>query len=173
VTADEHRISVRPFRPEDQFAAQELILAGLEEHWGYLDPTKNPDLDDIASTYADGLFLVAHCGDELVGTGALTREADGTAHIVRMSVAAHARRRGIGTLILCHLCEQARALGHRQILVETTSTWNGAIAFYERHGFQAIGSYDGDTYFVLDLASFPGAAQRAQQTREPCHQPSV
>jgi len=144
-------IVIRPFQPEDQAAAQALILAGLEEHWGYLDPTKNPDLDDIASAYANGVFLVARRGDEVIGTGALIPETDAIARIVRMSVAAHARRRGIGTRILRHLREQAQADGRRQIVLETTSTWADAIAFYERNGFRPIGSWDGDTHFVLDL----------------------
>jgi len=145
-------IVIQPFRPEDQPAAQTLILTGLEEHWGRLDPTKNPDLDDIASAYANATFLVAWQGDALIGTGALIGDVDGVARIVRMSVARHARRRGIGTLILQHLCERARATGHRQIMLETTSTWEDAIAFYERNGFQVIGSHDGDTHFALDLA---------------------
>jgi len=153
MTKDSSGILIRPFRPEDQAAAQGLILDGLVEHWGFLDPTKNPDLDDIASTYADGTFLVAWLGDDLVGTGALVREADGVARIVRMSVATHLRRRGIGTLVLKRLCGEARAAGYAQIVLETTSTWEDAIAFYKRNGFRVIGSRDGDTHFVLDLAA--------------------
>lgn len=156
MTEDSSGILIRPFRPEDQAAARGLILDGLVEHWGFLDPTKNPDLDDIASTYADGTFLVAWSGDELVGTGALVREADGVARIVRMSVATYLRRRGIGTLILKRLCGEAQAAGYSQIVLETTSTWEGAIAFYGRNGFRVIGSRDGDTHFVLALAAPDG-----------------
>jgi GNAT superfamily N-acetyltransferase len=144
-------IVIQAFHPQDQVAAKRLILAGLVEHWGYLDPSKNPDLDDIASTYADATFLIAWRGKELVGTGALVRERDRVARIVRMSVAPHMRRRGIGTAILRRLRQQAQAAGYRQIVLETTSTWVDAIAFYERNGFRAIGSRDGDTHFVLDL----------------------
>ncbi len=144
-------IVVRPFRPTDQTAAQELILSGLAERWGHLDPAKNPDLDDIATAYAAGTFLLAWDGDEIVGTGALIHEAEGMARIVRMSVAAARRRQGIGSLILRHLLAAARAAGYRQVTLETTSTWHDAIAFYERHGFRQIGAWDGDTHFVLDL----------------------
>jgi ribosomal protein S18 acetylase RimI-like enzyme len=144
-------VFIRPFRPQDQAAAKGLILAGLEAHWGCLDPTKNPDLDDITSTYAGATFLLAWQGENVVGTGALVREEEGVGRIVRMSVAASLRRRGIGRLLLERLCEHARAAGYRQLVLETTSTWENAIAFYERHGFQRVGSWDGDTHFVLPL----------------------
>jgi GNAT superfamily N-acetyltransferase len=144
---------IRPFRPEEQAAAQRLIVAGLAEHFGFLDPTANPDLDDIASTYADGTFLLAWREGELVGTGALIHEEEDVGRIVRMSVAPHLRRRGIGTLILEHLFEHARAAGYHQIVLETTATWGGVIAFYQRNGFRPIGSWDCDTHLVLDLNS--------------------
>lgn len=144
-------VVIRPFRPEDQAAAKDLILAGLAAHWGFLDPTRNPDLEDITSTYADATFLLAWQGDEVVGTGALVHEEEGVGRIVRMSVAAHLRRRGIGRLLLKRLCEQARAAGYRRLVLETTSTWEETIAFYERQGFQRVGVWDGDTHFVLPL----------------------
>jgi GNAT superfamily N-acetyltransferase len=153
-----HRSSellVRAFRPEDQAAAKQLILEGMEEHWGYLDSTKNPDLNDIKSSYANGTFLVAWLGEELVGTGALIDEADGVARIVRMSVAKHRQRRGIGTLILQHLCEHARAMGYHHIVLETTSTWGNANAFYQACGFRVTGTSGGDTHFVFELDGAP------------------
>lgn len=145
-------IRVLPLRREDQATARQLILSGLAERWGHLDPTKNPDLDDIATAYADATFLLAWDGDELVGTGALIHEAAEVARIVRMSVAAARRRQGIGSLILRRLLAAARAAGYRQVTLETTSTWHDAIAFYQRHGFRQIGTWDGDTHFILDPA---------------------
>jgi putative acetyltransferase len=144
-------IILRPFEPADQAAARGLILAGLAEHWGTLDPTLNPDLRDIAATYGEAVFFVAVAGSTLVGTGVLIHEAPGVARIVRMSVAASWRRRGIARTILAALCAEARAAGYRQIVLETTATWAGAIAFYQRNGFTITGTHDGDTHFVLDL----------------------
>lgn len=51
-----HRVTnvdaqVGEFHPVDQEAVRSLILAGLGEHWGYIDEGLNPDLRDIASTY--------------------------------------------------------------------------------------------------------------------------
>ena len=44
-------IKILPFQQDDQEAVKELILAGLVEHWGFLDETKNSDLNDIAKSY--------------------------------------------------------------------------------------------------------------------------
>lgn len=146
-------VTIRPFLPEDQGAVKALILAGLEERWGVLDLTKNPDLDDIAVSYGDAAFLTAWLGDRLVGAGALVRETEGVARIVRMSVAKSMRHRGIGRAILRALCDHAKGAGYAKIVLETTSTWEDAITFYERCGFRRIGTWDGDTHFVLDAIS--------------------
>lgn len=145
-------VTVRPFRRQDQPAVRELILAGLEAHWGERDPSKNRDLDDIAATYAEAIFLVASRDGEIVGTGALVPRGDGIAEIVRMSVAAGARRQGIATMLLRELCRHAAAEGRHHIVLETTSTWQDVIQFYLRRGFRITHHQDGDTYFALDLA---------------------
>jgi ribosomal protein S18 acetylase RimI-like enzyme len=68
-----------------------------------------------------------------------------------MSVAPHLRRKGLGTRILQQLIAQAQAVGCRQIVLETTSTWQDVIAFYKGYGFEVVEHRDGDTHFVLDL----------------------
>jgi GNAT superfamily N-acetyltransferase len=143
--------SLVPFRPEDQAAVKQLVLAGLAEHWGKIDPTKNPDLNDIAVTYASADFLVAWSDGRIVGCGALVPQADQIAEIVRMSVAADLRRQGLARRILNQLIEIAREKGCRQVILETTATWSGVIEFYLRCGFHITHYQDGDVYFALDL----------------------
>lgn len=151
----EHR-RIRAFRPEDQEPARTLILRGLAERWGNLDQSKNPDLDNIARHYADGVFLVTEIGGQIVATGALIPETQGVGRIVRMSVARARRRRGVGRQMLYALIEWARVLGYQRLVLETTATWADAIAFYRAHGFRPVGERDGDAHFVLDLAErFP------------------
>jgi GNAT superfamily N-acetyltransferase len=131
-------LTILPFQPEDQAAVKHLILSGLGDHWGKIDPSMNPDLDDISSNYAGATFLVARwqhsrCtrrGDRIVGTGALIPRPDGKAEVVRMSVAVGMRRKGIGRLILDQLVQRARAAGYRQVILETTTTWLEVIEFY-------------------------------------------
>jgi GNAT superfamily N-acetyltransferase len=141
---------IQPFQPEDQAEAKALILEGLGERWGSIDPERNPDLNDIGSAYAGAVFLVGCLGGRIVATGALVPRG-GVAEIVRMSVARDLRRQGIGSALLRRLLEEARAAGLQKIILETTSTWADAIAFYKRHGFRPTHVRGGDTYFALDL----------------------
>ena len=150
-------IILKPFRPEYQAAARQLVLKGLEDHWGVLDPNKNPDLNDIASSYANATFLTAWKDGRLIGTGALIPRGEGLAEIVRMSVADDLRRHGVGRIILQALCRKAAGQGIHRIVLETTETWHEVVAFYLKNGFHITHRQDGDVYFALDLAEEPGA----------------
>jgi putative acetyltransferase len=144
-------LTIRLFEAKDLAETKALILEGLRDYWGTIEPNRNPDLSDIASAYAGGVFLLARLGERIVGTGALVPRANGAAEIVRMSVAGDLRRRGIGGLILHRLLDQAKAAGAKQIILETTAAWQEAVAFYRKHGFR-ITRYDGgDAFFAFDL----------------------
>ena len=142
---------ILPFQPEDQDEVKRLVLSGLGEHWGRINPSKNPNLDDIATNYASATFLVACWQNLIVATGALVPRPDRKAEVVRMSVAVDMRRKGIGRLILDQLVLRARAAGFRQVILETTATWQEVIESYLRYGFYITHYQDGDVFFALDL----------------------
>ncbi|MFN8458803.1 MAG: GNAT family N-acetyltransferase [Anaerolineae bacterium] len=144
-------LKIVPFQPQDQERVKDLILAGLVEHWGYLDASKNPDLVDIQTHYRQATFLVAWLDDRIVGTGALVPRSAEVAEIVRMSVAVDMRRHGIGRAILHQLSTRAQQLGFRRLILETTATWQEVIEFYQRFGFSITHFQNGDVYFYLDL----------------------
>jgi len=144
-------ISLIPFRLVDQAAVKQLVLAGLAEHFGEIDLTKNPDLNDIAGTYTQADFLVAWSDGRIVGCGALVPQPGQTAQIVRMSVAADMRRQGIARWVLERLVKIAREKGNRQVILETTDSWTGVIEFYLACGFRITHYQDGEVYFVLNL----------------------
>lgn len=130
---------IRPLQPVDQAEARALILSGLVEHWGWLDETKNPDLEDIAASFASGFFLVVRQEGRLVATGGLLPTPDPqTWQIVRMSVAADLRRAGLGRQILETLEHEARQRGARRLILETTAAWQEVKAFYLRCGYRMI-----------------------------------
>jgi hypothetical protein len=59
-----------------------LILQGLREHWGSIDPRYNTDLDDMRASHGHGKTLVASGPTRVVGTGTIVPVTEGTAEIV-------------------------------------------------------------------------------------------
>ena len=152
MTAELGSVVVRPFASADQAEAKELILSGLEEHWGQRDRSKNLDLENIGRSYAAAVFLVACDRERIVGTGALVPKSHGVAEIVRMSVVGDRRRQGLGRLILKNLMQYAQSRGIRTLVLETTETWHEVIQFYLAEGFRITHHAAGDVYFALDLS---------------------
>lgn len=149
----ENNFQIRPFSPTDQAAAKELILAGLEEHWGWRDLSLNPDLNDIQASYLDsgGTFVVVEADGKLVGTGALIPEGEQAARIVRVSVDKAYRRMGMAREITAYLLESAHQFGYAKVLVETTDTWEPAIRLYQNFGFVEVDRYDGDVHMEMEI----------------------
>ncbi len=132
-----HSIVYRLFAPPDQGAARQLILNGLGEHYGFIDETRNPDIDNIMENYiaTGATFLVAQLNEQIVGTGALIEEEPNVGCIVRMSVDRAYRRYGIGKTIMLRLVEAARQRRYTQVRLETNNDWYDVIAFYTSLGF--------------------------------------
>jgi len=139
----------------DQDAVRALILVGLGEHWGHIDETLNPDLDDIAAAYGHGRTVVVKRRGEIVATGTVVPRDPDTAEIVRMSVATDHRRSGLGRLVVEELVETARGWGATAVVLETSTGWTEVEAFYRSCGFAAthreVGSFGEDTWFRRSL----------------------
>jgi GNAT superfamily N-acetyltransferase len=152
-------IAIRPFAPADQPAVRALILAGLVDHFGELDPAFNHDLDDIAANYiaTGGVAIVADLDGQIVGTGTLVVVEPGVARLVRMSVDRRMRGRGLGKRLVNHLIELARTRGDHRVLVETNDDWTDAIALYRSCGFGNERVFGGERHFERDLVYIPVA----------------
>lgn len=147
------RLVIRPFVTADQDAARRLILTGLGEHFGFIDETLNPDLDDIVGNYlASGhAFLIAELNGQIVGTGALISAGEQTGRIVRMSVAREMRRAGIGQAVIARLMDIARERGFTRLVLETNIDWDDAVGFYQHCGFRETARGMGGIRLALDL----------------------
>jgi putative acetyltransferase len=147
-------ISIRIFRAGDQDRVRSLVLAGLGDHFGTIDETKNPDLDDIMSNYVlpGHRVVVAECEATIVGAGTLVEEEPGVGRLVRMTVAKDQRGHGIGRRLVAHLLDEARIRGFTRVWVETNDDWMDAIGLYRSCGFVTDGFRDGDIHMYLDLA---------------------
>ena len=146
---------VGDFHAADQEAVRSLILVGLGEHWGNIDETLNPDLDDICATYGHGRTVVVRRGGDIVATGTVVPRDPSTAEICRMSVAADHRRVGLGRLVVEELLETARDWGATAVVLETSANWNEVVSFYRSCGFaithDETGSFGEDTWFRREL----------------------
>jgi ribosomal protein S18 acetylase RimI-like enzyme len=143
---------IRPFEASDQEATRRLILDGLGEHFGYIDESLNPDLDDIMTSYIvpGHVFVVVLSGSKLVGTGALIIKDDKAGQLVRISVHADHRREGIGRAVVKHLVEIAKKRNLVRVLVETNNDWYDAIGLYKHLGFIEYNRDVGSVYMALE-----------------------
>lgn len=147
---------VRPFRPADQEAARRLILAGLQEHFGSLDPHYNEDLNDIYTSYpAQGhLFLVMETAAGLTGTAALLL-GQAEAQVVRVSVAPEHRRQGIAQTLVSVLLAEARTRGISRVWMETNDDWHDALGLYRSLGFRPFDHRDGCIFMQILIDAQP------------------
>ena len=144
-------VTIRPLVPRDQDATRRLILEGLGEHFGFIDEEINRDLEDITTSYAEALFLVAVRDASIIGTGAVIHASEGIAQVARMSTDRRYRRQGIAKAILAQLLDHSRAGGYRRAVVTTNDDWEDAIGFYKAHGFVEAGRALGGVLLVIDL----------------------
>ncbi len=142
---------IRPFVSADQSAARRLILAGLADHFGALDETRNPDIDAIQAHYVEAghTFLIAELGGEIVGTAALVCESVTTGRIVRVSVARAWRRQGIARQLVCRLVATAASAGLQRLWVETNHDWADAAGLYRALGFMEYARDQESVYLSL------------------------
>jgi len=79
--------------------------------------------------------LVAVDGAKIVGF-LISEENPPLAHIITLDVAESHRRQGVGTLLLRENEEHLAFRGVRTVLLETATTNDAGIAFWERHGYR-------------------------------------
>jgi GNAT superfamily N-acetyltransferase len=146
-------LTIRPFTPADQAATRHLVLSGLGDHFGTIDETMNPDLDDIEEHYLrhGHHFIVAERNGNLIGAGALIEERPSIGRLVRMSVDRSQRGQGIGRKLVHHLLDEARLRGYRQVLIETNDDWSDAIGLYRSCGFTEFDHGHGEVHMSIDL----------------------
>ena len=150
-------LTIRPFAPADQIPARRLIQEGLGEHFGVIDETCNPDIDDIAAYYiATGhVFLVAEDAAGIAATAALIFDGAGQGQLVRVSVALRCRRRGLGRALVMRLVAIGRARRLARLWMETNDDWDAAIGLYRSCGFEEFDRREGNVYMALNLSRNP------------------
>lgn len=107
------------------------------------------------------LYLLAWHDGRTVGCGALRQHNAFTGELRRMFVTRGARRDGVARALLERLEHDARALGYRQLVLETGNHQTPAISLYRGCGWRRIaayGAYVGDPTSVCFGKALPTQA---------------
>ena len=117
--------------------ARKLILSGLEERFGFIDPTYNPDLKSILHSYSQkgAIFLIGIYNHHVICTGAISYEKPEVGRVERMSVLKDYRRIGAAKIMMCRLESWAKQEGYHHLVLETNSDWHSAIEFYKNRQY--------------------------------------
>lgn len=118
--------------------ARAVVLKGLEERFGFIDNSFNPDLKDILRSYNQEktMFFVGVYHNEVIATGAVSYESTSVGRIERMSVLKKYRRGGVAKIMLQHLETWAQQQGYEKLVLETNKSWTSAIEFYKKHQYE-------------------------------------
>jgi len=87
-------------------------------------------------------------------------EADG--HIITIDIAESSRRTGVGTALLREMEQRLAARGVSRVSLETATTNEPAVAFWQRHGYRSHGVLPGyylgrlDAYSMSKKLAAPG-----------------
>lgn len=137
----------------------------LDEHLADMYATSPPEsvhaLEPNALTGPDMRFYTVRDGQTLLGCGALKALSTDAGELKSMRTATQARGRGVASLLLKALVEQARVTGWSRLSLETgvEDYFAPARRLYERHGFVTCGpfaDYSDDpnsVYYTLELGA--------------------
>jgi DNA-binding MarR family transcriptional regulator/GNAT superfamily N-acetyltransferase len=144
-------ISMVEIAPEDVASADARWCLGHyyaelgERFEDGFDPARAPHPGKDLSP-PDGAFLVARFSGQPAGCGGVKTLSPGVGEIVRMWVDRAHRGLGIGARILDALEEQAAALGHRRVRLDTNRSLDEAKAMYRGRGYTEIPRYNDNPY---------------------------
>jgi len=95
--------------------------------------------------------LLADVAGETAGF-ILTERSRRAAHIITLDVLERHRRQKIGSLLLAAAEQDAASHGATRIVLETATTNQAAIAFWQQHGYREFGTVE--NYYGLGLDAF-------------------
>lgn len=133
---------IRRASDADSEAVCKLVFSVMEEFGLGTDPDgADADLKQVRSYYEKdgGWFELLQCNETLVGTVGMLPRADSQIELRKMYLLRSARGQGLGKALLAHAIDEARTRGFSEIVLETATVLETAIALYARFGFRRAG----------------------------------
>ena len=133
-----------PIEPHQDAAMAAIVRAALKEHG--LDKPGTAYFDaslDHLSAYYDRpgrAYYVLLDGETVVGGVGVAEFEDlpGCCELQKLYLAPAFHGRGLGSRMIRYIEDRARALGYRQIYLETHTALQAALRAYERAGYRSI-----------------------------------
>ena len=133
-----------PIEPHQDAAMAAIVRAALKEHG--LDKPGTAYFDaslDHLSAYYDRpgrAYYVLLDGETVVGGVGVAEFEDlpGGCELQKLYLAPAFHGRGLGSQMIRYIEDRARALGYRQIYLETHTALQAALRAYERCGYRSI-----------------------------------
>jgi len=153
------QLTIRSANNNDCERVTNLVFSVLAEFGLEGDPdTTDADLKDLEASYAKrgGRFEVIEDSDgNLLGSCGLYPVNNTTCELRKMYFVPRIRGSGLGKHVLQRAIKQARDLGFRQIVLETSSKLIAANHLYAKFGFEPAASDHlasrADQFYKLDL----------------------
>lgn len=139
---DRKEIVIRKYEESDKKAVLELHELGLRQTGSWLRDREKWDADmkDIAKAYLNaGEFLIMELNNKIVGMGGLKKIDNQTGEIKRMRVIPKLQGKGYGKLLLERLESDARRMGFKKLILNTSGKATTAIGMYLKHGYKEVG----------------------------------
>ena len=135
-------ITIVDYAPRWRADFARLNLEWLQR-WFVVEPVDRAVLNDPETHLLAGggrvLFAIAHAADgseHAVGTVALLHEGGGVYELTKMAVAPDVRGHGVGRQLMVAALDAFRALGGRELFLESSSQLAPALRLYESVGFR-------------------------------------
>ena len=113
---------------------------------GGFDPGDAATSDLAGMAPPDGGFLIGRIDADVMACGGVQRYSRSIGEIKRMWISPDWRGCGLGARMLAALEDRARALGYREVYLDTNGTLVEAIAMYNRAGYHRIERYNDNPY---------------------------
>jgi DNA-binding MarR family transcriptional regulator len=136
-------VTLEPADPAEGKAREAVghYFAEIGRRFGF-DPAGESDKDATLLIPPAGVFVLAVSDGVPVACGGLHTIGEGVGELKRMWVHDDWRGVGLGSRLLRHLEDQARALGHAVVRLDTNGALTQALTMYQRAGYQPVARYN-------------------------------
>jgi ribosomal protein S18 acetylase RimI-like enzyme len=133
------RMRVVTYREELRPAFEQLNREWIESYFVLEDADRAMFADPTEEVLAPGgqIFFVLE-GEVVLGTCAVLRHSAAEVEIAKMAVAASARGRGLGDLLMEASLDFARQTGASKVSIVSNTVLEPAIRLYRKHGFTEV-----------------------------------